>query len=436
MRKGKKIIAGMLTGMAVVLAGCGSSDDGGVKQTNQSLSLCVDESMNHRYEDVFEQYRKTYPDVELNVEVYEGIILAGVDKINTQIMAGEGPDLLLMQSYGTSDVYKMMQANAFAPLDAFMEKDSDWDADQYIRAVVETGRYEDRQMAMPLNFYMPIALTTQENLKKAEISLESCQDVAQFLEEVVKFKETGGMERVFMEPGQLSMYPEYVSHQFLDYGRGTSGIGEQKLRQACEAYKRFYTEDTELCDLPDTLWYGFGEMVAQGEAGMYIPNSSRSFLAAAQVAAASATPVIWPFQNETGETMATVREYAAIRANSENCQNAWNLIKMLLKEPAQIKMAKEGMSYPILRSAVETAVRQAQEETFEEGSSEMEMAQLPEQLIQQYIDVLQNPEHGIFITSMSTKKFADYMKPFYEDTASYEDCIGEFKKFIQVYLTE
>ena len=91
---------------ACVLCGC-SGGTQEVKQTNKSLTLCVDRLVNDTYAKGFEEFKKTYPQVELNVEVYEDL-LAGAEQINTQIMAGEGPDLMLMTNYSTSDVYKMM----------------------------------------------------------------------------------------------------------------------------------------------------------------------------------------------------------------------------------------------------------------------------------------------------------------------------------------
>ncbi len=425
--------------MAATLSLCGCGGTGkGVAQTNKSLSLCVDDMTNRAYGDSFEEFKKTYPDVELNVEVYTDTI-SGMAKVNTQLLAGEGPDLILMTNYGTSDVYKMMKAQAFAPLDEFLEQDDGWEAGDYAQAVLDAGVYEEKQMVMPLGYIVQAAVTSQQNLDSAGISLDSCDDMLTFLQETSKFYELDSAERVLGDVGQLLIFPEFLSGQFLDYGKGSLDVDDQTLERACTAYKSFYYEDTSQnsFSLPEDGFWGIGEAIANGETCMVVPIGISNFMAVSQAVAANATPVLWPLKNGNGEIIAKVTDYAGIRANSENCQNAWNMLKILMSETGQSKDAAGRGNYcPVLKSALEDSIDQIKEEALESGKSMVEMAELPENLLARYKDALMKPDKAVFITDICAAKFLGYMQPFYEDQDSYENCVAEFRKFINIYLTE
>lgn len=434
--KRSKAAAFFLGLAALALCGCGSSGEGsGTAQTNESLTLCVDEYINGIYGDGFVEFQKKYPDVKLNVEVYDNL-MAGMERVNKQLMAGEGPDLILMRCYGTADVYKMMREQAFAPLDEFMENDSEWNAQDYVQALVDAGVYEDKHMVMPLSYNTPIVITSKKNVENTGLSLDSCNDLLTFLQEAEQFYELDGMERVMGECWMLGPYPQYLAHNFIDYGDGTLGIDEQTLKQACEAYRSFFAEEDEGAMLPAGGYYGVGEGVGDGRMGFGIPLNADYFMSVLQGAADNDTPVLWPVKNERGEINASIMDYAGIRAGSENRQNAWNLLKILMGEKVQADIAKAWQYYPVRRSALEEEIEQLWAQTGAHGVYYMELGEQAEDLLQQYKAAVMNPGNGIFVTNICTVKFKRCMKPFYKGEDSCENCIAEFQEFLRAYLAE
>lgn len=439
----KKKIAGKLSAVLLVgcvcipLSGCAGKKEE-TEQTDKSLTLCVDTFINETYQAAFEEFVKTYPDVKLNVEVYDDLIL-GAQKINTQIMAGEGPDLMILQCYGNADVYKMMRAGAFAPLDDFIKEDSTWNAADYAGAVLDAGVYDGKQMVMPLSYYVPVAVTTKQNLENAGISLDSCNTMLSFLQETSKFYEMDGVKQVLGDAGMMSTFYAYLSESFLDYSEGKLGVEEETLRQACEAYKNFYKEDSSpdsSVKFPEKGYFGIGEQIADGSICMYVSQSTGSFMETALPAAANAQLVLWPFKNSQGAVSVSIMEYAGIRANSENRQNAWNLLRILMGETAQRKVIENGMFCPVLNSVLEEGIDAAKNAALLRGKKITEIAELPADKMQQYQEALMNPDDAVFVTDVGNAKLMEYMRPFYEGESSYEDCFAEFKKFTDVYLTE
>lgn len=119
---------------------------------NGSLTLFLSEAQMSCYAEGIAEFQASYPDVELIIDSYGMNDLAvSAQKAKTQLMGGEGPDLLLMNSYGMDDVYKMLAAGVFAPLDEFMTSEYGWDSGLYVESVIEGGRFSGTQYVIPLN---------------------------------------------------------------------------------------------------------------------------------------------------------------------------------------------------------------------------------------------------------------------------------------------
>lgn len=97
-----------------------------VKQTNKSLKIYYSDYASMPMMDTAVQlYKKQYPDVELEVKKTYS---ADLEDYNTkyqqmanQIMAGEGPDLFVIDQ-GTMDVEKMVRQGVFADMEPFLRR--------------------------------------------------------------------------------------------------------------------------------------------------------------------------------------------------------------------------------------------------------------------------------------------------------------------------
>lgn len=84
-----------------------------------------------------------------------------IQKLQTEIMAGKGPDLFLLTSipenaereggFLIDNPYKAMQSGALASLDTFMEKDSYWENGNYNKTFLTAGQYDGRQYIIPMS---------------------------------------------------------------------------------------------------------------------------------------------------------------------------------------------------------------------------------------------------------------------------------------------
>ncbi|OUN68704.1 hypothetical protein B5G11_12155 [Drancourtella sp. An57] len=84
-----------------------------------------------------------------------------IQKLRTEIMAGKGPDLFLLEcipenaeiegGFLIDNPYKTMQSGALASLDTFMEKDSYWEDGNYNKTFLKAGQYDGRQYIIPMS---------------------------------------------------------------------------------------------------------------------------------------------------------------------------------------------------------------------------------------------------------------------------------------------
>lgn len=84
-----------------------------------------------------------------------------IQKLQTEIMAGKGPDLFLLDSipenaereggFLIDNPYKTMQSGALASLDTFMEKDAYWENGNYNKTFLKAGQYDGRQYIIPMS---------------------------------------------------------------------------------------------------------------------------------------------------------------------------------------------------------------------------------------------------------------------------------------------
>lgn len=401
-----------------------------------SLTLFLSEEQEAYYAEGIAEFQETYPDVELVIDSYSmNELVSSQQKIKTQLMAGSGPDLLLFNSYGADDVYKLFSAGIFASLDEFMTEENGWDGEAYVTNVIDGGRFEGVQYVMPLSYQVRLALASREGLAEAGFDMAACTDNLSLMQEVAKLYDLDYSNRILADLAQFSMFPQLLDGEFLDYSTGELGVDSEDLRAACEAYSRMYEEENT-DGLGELGFYGCGDDIVERRAYLSVPTGIDMFLMAAVALAAKETPVILPLGSSEGGAAATVALYAGIRANSENRQNAWNMLCILLDEDMQRVTADETISIPVRRSALDADIEEKLAEVLKFGETFLEVADPGEKFIEEYKSYLAEPEKTVFVSSLATSEFMNTMAPYYTGEAGYEECLEDFQEYARIYLTE
>ena len=188
----KKCFLAAILGVALCLSSCGAEKE-------PSLTICTETEYAKIVDTLISCYNEIYPEVKFEVlklpsktEERE----AAVKRIQTQTMAGEGPDIFLLPTqYGTdsmedreplfSNINKVMASDVFMDLTPYLEEDKNFQRENYQEAVLQCGVYEGKQYVLPLFYQVPVLYlkeeTAIENHLEEKVSSWSFEELQEFM---------------------------------------------------------------------------------------------------------------------------------------------------------------------------------------------------------------------------------------------------------------
>ena len=146
--------------LAVSLTACGETsvwqEPATVPQTNESLTVfCIGEGRHvNLIQTALDIYQKMHPDVEVELirplteYSYSGDVpeQEAYDRLAVQIMAGEGPDVFIIDDF-YMDVEKLVRQGLLADMEPFFEADGfDWEP--YNQAVMDSGVWNGQRFVI------------------------------------------------------------------------------------------------------------------------------------------------------------------------------------------------------------------------------------------------------------------------------------------------
>lgn len=318
------------------------------------------------------RYQLLYPDVEVELiqPIEDSTDLTSANeyeqynKLLTQIMAGEGPDIMLLDDYYI-DVEKLVRQGIFADMEPFFQADGfDWEP--YNQAVMDGGVWNGKRFTIPFNYTFDLLCTTREALEETNFDVEACKDFQGFLEETTRYMEDPTQTRRLFSygsvPGHDFFYKPGIS--FVDYDGQTADLSQPLLTSAIQWYKT--VRDTH----PDISTYGLlmgASDIRDGQA-LWTTSAVGADLDLFYTAGALRTvgeAVMMPVRDVNGGIQARIEASVAVRGNSENLQNAYDFLKILLSP--EIQNATQ-IGFSVLDAAAENYLtRRGKEASLTEG---------------------------------------------------------------------
>lgn len=169
----KKFFLVVILAFALCVTSCGI-------KTTESLTICTEPEYTPIINTLISCYNKVYPEVEFKIltlpsEAEERE--AAIKRIQTQTMAGEGPDIFLLPAQYESDdiesreplfsnINKVMSSGVLLDLTPYLEEDKSFQRENYQKAILQSGVYEGKQYVLPLCYQIPV-LFLKENVASA-----------------------------------------------------------------------------------------------------------------------------------------------------------------------------------------------------------------------------------------------------------------------------
>lgn len=325
-------------------------------QESAVLTLCVDKAYagSERYwgEGLIEpliEYYETSHDHKVRMETL--VISDGeersnqIQKLQTEMMSGGGPDLFFFssQQYGAryegeirqwlfKDFNKAMHIGSFADLSSLMEADESWDPAQFYEPVMQAGAIDGKQYILPVSISYPAVFAVDSERIQAA-------DADSFLrlltEKQVVFNRQ--IPSVFSSVQPLSLFSQPI-----DYAQEALRLTEEELAESvrlCDAYNQVSkgtAYNPEISDEENTARQETAQTVLSAENPLIAAYLGQPCFSIAQQAKEDDTGFsVYPVASFDGEYPALVTDMAAVSAGSAHPQEAYDFIKLLLSKEIQ-----------------------------------------------------------------------------------------------------
>ena len=456
----KRILSLMLT-LALLLpslAGCGKSEDpakpDGQSETEPDYSwfsmpgdtgklvVYISAEYNSLYDPAIRIFQEKYPEIEISRQTY------GEDEYQTllraEIPAGGGPDLVLFQSSTFPDIYKTMQTGLFEDLNPYFAVDDEIALSEFLRPVMDGGVFGGERLVVPLNYDVPLIMTTQSILAELGMSAEELRTCDGFCVGAERFHEKYPDTTLFFDMAQAyspylydirTLYKNF-GFQFIDFEAGEVDIDEARFRQCMDLVKLFYNPDYDGSDMSkwDIYGYSAGEglnqrffMYDDGSATDFMScNNSRQYLNSV-----GEEPVFFLQSDQHDGVTAEMDFCVAIPKASPNKAAAWKFLKILLSD--EIQGGHDNgygngiflqIGFPVRLSAFRSALDYGNELT--PVGSEMDA----------FIELVQSPTHALMIPQVYRQFIDEHIMPYIRGEKPWDDCYKKFLGAVELYKDE
>lgn len=444
--------------LTALLTGCAIQQDGNAlyqdmptaPQNNQHLTVfCIDRTQgSEMIRAAMKLYQQRYPDVE--VELVEPLELNGsykssvpiqetYEQLSAQIMAGEGPDVLLVDD-DYMDVEKLVRQGVFADMDPFFLADHfDWEP--YNQGVMDAGVWNGKRFVIPLAYDFPLLFTTKAALEETGFDVDACKDYQRFLDETTRFLESPDQTRRLFYDAWSTDYItfgmlDYSGVSIADYDNRTIDLSLPVFRSTAQWYKSVLKGHSQELNVSRL---GGASTVRDGQAlwTNSIFGAYHNFYATAGALRTVGEVVMMPIRDVDGGIRAQIKDAVAVRAGSENLQNAYDFLKLLLSPEVQYTASELSIFHDanerLLARGINWYIPEGTEgfSSTERNGSALNAPSQEE--IRQFLDFIKEITGGYYYNNLHLYA---RMHPYLAENADFEETLKEAQRQLEIYISE
>lgn len=326
----KSMILSMVLLIVCVLGGCQKKE-----KEKKEFRVLVEQNLQSEAETAKKEWKKEHADIQMKVEVLsedKEKRSIQIQKIRTEILAGKGPDVFLMNCYQEfteqnenlfENVNKAMESGTFTDLSPYMKEDAYWKMGQYQMALLTAGKMKGKQYVLPLGCDYPIYLFPQE-----EDGIDK-ENLGVWIKNVYESGTEEQKQTVF--EGESIIF-EKMMQPAVDYEKGEVRFNREKWGEVAETYViNFEKMMSQFQENKEKQKYFFGSAHVMGK--NEVENN---------VFETECIP------NTYGMRMAAVTVYGAVGMASEYKKEGYQYLMKFLDGKNLCKgMEESGMYFPL-----------------------------------------------------------------------------------------
>ena len=280
-------------------------------------------------------------------------------KLTTDLLTGEGPDIIFVDGETFPSIRKVMVAGVFCDLNELMEKDKEFNLSDYNKTIMDSGVYKGNRYLIPWYYELPVLTTVKSVMDENSVSTDSLSSWDGFMEEVRKFAKLDEKNAKYFLAGDLKLSDivESCGDLFVDYDKKKTTFNSNEFIQLLGMYKEICSVQCpeDISKNPKT-WLGFGPV--EDYLSIFRITKKYSYPFMFWVANSESLYrykeelLIYPFPSfrQKVGVNAVSACFLAINSKCENKQAAFDFIKYALSEKEQSMWEYEDGTFHLMRS--------------------------------------------------------------------------------------
>lgn len=418
--------------LGATLTGCEKE----VEQKNDSLHVYASGSdviMDY----AVKEFQRRYPDIP--VEYAGRKIIEDAEEfygynqqLSAQLMSGSGADVFFIQDYW--DIDKLIQAGAFADLNEIYESSEVFRDTDFRNDILDAGVFDGKRYFLPMEYRIPMMISTREILDDVKFDFESCTDFDRFMEESNRYLNSTDYDR--------RLFRMDVSAKNCIFWAGYPIIDKDKVVWDIEETRDYFTWYKDIYKR-GTGEYMFGDLfgaaaVRDGECLFESSGFLETDLNAIRALYTIGNPVAIPIYNKNGGVTALVDRAVAVRANSENLDNVRKFLEILFEKKIMEQPGALREDISVRKSIMEDVYESYQiEQPFKIAVNgfPFELPPLKKEDFDAYLACADKVDKTVYWPAWRSE-FQTEISRFLRDEVSYEEAAKCAKEQLEFYLSE
>lgn len=432
--------------ISALLVGCiGEKTDSNLSENTVKLYLM---SYTKSYMTKAEkEFNDKFPNKTLDVEYFDNREELA-NKLNTELLAGRGPDVVLFDSSTFGSIYKTINTGAFCDINTLIKEDKSFNMNSYNEKVMDCGVLNGNRYIIPLDYYLNNFITTEELLKKNNININldewDMKRLADILETYIQKNKSDRPEYFFTLLYSFSDYILSSGLNFVDYEKSEANIDTPEFRELLNKYKDVFDKASTNSEVREKYGLKYWEML-KGNTAIAVSEISsiesvwlaNSFLHSIFKDKGRLYPL--PSYDNSGGYIAKPYNMVAINNNSKNKAIAFDIVKLLLSKDLQ--MNGSSTFFPVNEEAFDAQIEQyvgkeGQNKSLDIKGSHLNTVAMSKDLVGDLRDIKANLSKCVivdeYINSLLNNTSEKYIKGEYSE----DQVVKEINNKITLYLNE
>ena len=278
-----------------------------------------------------------------------------LQRIRTELMAGRGPDVLLLRN-GHADLERMnprkpllddmelaMRNGLFYDVSAFYDADTELKTEELQPVIMEAGVLDGERYVLPFRFDIPVMYVEKNRFAQTGLSTDIFQmNILELIDYFVSMEDHATAINFYLQ----YIHPQFTMNVFprlLDYNRGIVAVTQEEMEtflRAYQAYRVRFMQSTPHGNISYPV--EVREYIQDGE---YWTEETGNFLLIQSLQNALEIMAIgkekgaeleaYPLRSMDGSVVADITFYGAVSAGSKHPELAYDFLRNFLTEDFQ-----------------------------------------------------------------------------------------------------